>query len=498
MTEPEFYDAVVSYLASLQMLGQVAIYALCSIAAAVTFQVVLYAVRNKHFWGAVLIGVALVPGSAEAAITVNEESWTAYGFPQCSTSGGLNFFAFTYRTTVSPRSTRELYLASVCDGNSVELRGSLRVNHVPTPLDEETARIAVIAAMAEFAYDPYSPPCPGWNCGPPCAEIDDSSVGLNCCGGGNYGATWYVGQDSNQCSVLKCNNVDCRSCPPFDGSDEGQPCACAAGGQGTLVLQYGSNGCPNGVFCDGCEPCPEVDESQVGSPCTTANSLPGQWAITTGTDHCPTLVCMEIPQEPDDPCTKDENEDGIPDYLEGNPFATLEPGDDCYCGEGKSGKIVDEENEDGCPVPTCDCDEEDEEEKCPDYDGDGCCDEDDPDPEDPKYGCEDCEHAIVEEINRAYYTLSELISLPRSGVVNQTWQFELDLGSTVGPGGLGQMITGDLNALQFYFSGGRPVGFQEAVDELEMYRSRIRNLLAAGIYCLFAVSCLYALFNPAR
>ena len=51
MTAPEFYSAVLHHLQRLDELSAVQCYALCCIAAANTFIVIMYAARNKNFWG---------------------------------------------------------------------------------------------------------------------------------------------------------------------------------------------------------------------------------------------------------------------------------------------------------------------------------------------------------------------------------------------------------------------------------------------------------------
>lgn len=51
MTDLEFYAAVLQKLQRIDELLVVACYALCCIAGANTFIVIMYAARNKNFWG---------------------------------------------------------------------------------------------------------------------------------------------------------------------------------------------------------------------------------------------------------------------------------------------------------------------------------------------------------------------------------------------------------------------------------------------------------------
>jgi|GEM_PF-5006020 len=333
-----------------------------------------------------------------------------------------------------------------------------------------------------------------------CPPPNTSLIGLNCCASG-YGSTWTIGTNSWGCSVLTCNDSVCHSCPnPPPTTEENTPCQCEGGGEGAIIWDYDSNGCPVSTRCDGCEDC--EDPGTPGGECRLEDGSLGKTKLVDGNDGCPELVCDS------DPCSLDANANGTPDYLDGNVYAGKQAGDACTA-EGCSrdtGKIVMEESEDGCPVPKCQCECDD---KGGDADNDNCCDDEDPDPDDPDTNCNDCTFKVQEKISAIVQTFRDKLSLPQDvGRINYdaAGKFELDLNSTSHHGitAFGVKFGGNIADYTFWWGSAPAPGGTEPPTQGELVQTgrekieALRTIISACVYLVFARQCFSALFHPAR
>ncbi|WP_437229793.1 hypothetical protein SH661x_001626 [Planctomicrobium sp. SH661] len=446
-----------------------------------------------------LLLIGLMPCTANAQYIWNGAGTVLVqlsGSGQGCTSGGA-YFTLLRRTT-GGQDIPYLFQYS-CSNNSFTRRDNGGPENVITAQEYTDAATAVGYTFcptflnAGCGYPP--PPCPGY---------DGGQVGQNCCSNGLFGATYYVATDGDGCEYLACNSGSCHGCgdPPSPG--EGQSCSCGEGqGNGVTSFTYDGNGCPNGTFCDDCQPCPELsggDLEQVGRECQTETAS-GHFEIVDGPDGCPTLDCVSDP----DPCLADSNRDGVYDYLEGNPYGpmlSMGEGYACVCEDDREGKLHIENNEDGCPVPSCVCEEDECKDAGGDTDGDGCCDDEDPDPNDSEVNCDDCNMKIKEKMQEIVQTFRYAVALPYAGGTESQWDFEIDLMSTsdsplIRPFGI--KFGGDLTEGRLWV-GQESAGSvnDDVLARLFEWRSTVRGVIAGGVYLLFAMQCLFALFDPSR
>lgn len=333
------------------------------------------------------------------------------------------------------------------------------------------------------------------NAQPPCPPVNTALIGLNCCAAGESGATYFLTTNSYGCQVLACAADSCHAdCPPPPSQSEGSSCACDGGGTGTIVYEYDGNGCPDGAVCDGCMACPEL-VGTVGDACTCSDGKNGTLQQSIGDDDCPILLCTCS----SGPCDVDANEDGIPDYLEGNPLFGKEEGDECECENGQDGEVVFKETPDGCPYPACECECE-----AGDADMDGCCDDEDPDPDDESVGCDNCEQQIAQKLNDLVILFRSKVGFTAPGEIEPSaLSFTVDTtGALPGIFNFPLKFGGDFSTLKFWY--GHPENTQgrglppTVFDNLATVRSTVRGALAILIIVLFWRAMLKALFSPHR
>lgn len=493
LTTEEWQQAILSRLDYQSELLLVLVFAVACVAASGSFQVILYAARNKNFWGAVAFCLVSLQVDAQAGCIGND----------------------CFENIVVTN--------SFCSGDLWLTEGTYTLTRFGTSYAGWSWRVAVFDATGAFSscvvWSPFNPggvtisfanasqagfwdarvANPG-NCNVPCDPVDGASVGLNCCPPGEFGATWYIAIDGDGCEYLACNSGACHGCgPPNPGwPAEGSPCECEEGQTGGVVVYtYDGNGCPNGYFCDSCEECPPLSPEQLellGTPCE-AGGMSGYYLDRVGADGCPEIYCdVEIPV-----CVLDSNRDGVPDYLEGNPYAGMEVGAECVCEGGKPGKIKIETNQDGCEVPICDCSGEEE---CEDKDNDECCDDEDPDPNDPDVKCDDCDLTLGNRVGNLITALVNKIDLPSASYseASDEWTFEFDSAAPI-PGVVvfGLRFGGDLtNGTFWYDNPGSSSSWDSVFGEFYGYRPALRGLLACGVYLSFFYGILGAAFHPGR
>lgn len=371
------------------------------LAAVHTFSLIHMAMRAAKFFGCVLAVVLVAGGSAQAAIMVDILE------TKCD-QGNRNLRVWLWDSVGGAIGNATFSIS--CDGTET---GNFSGSGLPLG----SGHMAAIRAVA-------GGPCA--NCsdvGPPCPPIDTGLIGLNCCPVGESGATYFQTVNSKGCPVLACASFNCDSnCPPPPSGTEGSACNCGDGTTGTLVYTYDENGCPNGTFCDDCELCDPVEQ---GNPCTCEDGGTGR--TSQGPDDsmgCPTEFCDCLGVD----CNADENENGIPDSQEDNPYQAKEEGESCTCegGERDGGTIVIENDENGCPQPRCKCECQD---KGGDADGDGCCDDEDPDPEDESKDCKSCEDHIQDRFQLVIAKFANKVGLQEITVEDQEWEFGIDTSS---------------------------------------------------------------------
>lgn len=234
--------------------------------------------------------------------------------------------------------------------------------------------------------------------------------------------------------------------------------------------------------------------STVGDSCGENGERIG---VTIGEDGCNTLTCSDGPDE-NDPCIKDTDRDGVPDYLAGNLYWNAKEGQSCVCLNDGEGTIEMRLNADGCPVPTCSCD-------CTagDSDGDGCCDDEDPDPHDKDANCESCEYKFTEKISEIVALFRAKVGVPAGGTELKDWSFDVDLGTvkTSWFSAFGVRFGGNLTTGSFWLgqpgSGVRP-DQDSVISEFLAYRQTFRTIVGLCCYLVFAGNVLSAVFNTAR
>lgn len=383
-------------------------------------------------------------------------------------------------------------LSRFCDGGyGAYLEGVGGDPNVFTRPGFDPIRADVLALIAA--------PCS--NCPEECDPVNESLIGLNCCPSPQFGATYYVAVDENDCPYLACNTANCMTCPPPPATPEGTSCPCGAGetGDGTITYVY-ENGCPVGTVCDGCEPCPEL--MNVGEPCeyrdVDGELIQGTYGTETGPDNCPRLVCRA--DTSGQGCEEDYNEDGVPDVLEGNPYRDMDHGAACECEDGEQGTVKWANNGFGCLVPSCEC-------KCEDKDGDDCCDDEDPDPDDSSVTCEDCEFEIGEKVTAIQNVF--LSKIPSPSTTNTVaYNFEFDLGATPiyvfgKPVAFGQRFGGNLSSGEMWLgqqqeNPGRVGVNHEVFEWFIARRGEFRSLLSLVAYAFGLRAILLAIFDPSR
>jgi len=483
MTTAEFYAAVLQRLQRLDELSVVGTYALCCIAAANTFIVIMYAARNKNFWGCFAFAAGLFFSSSAFADASWYSNWTTNA-PYCTDAG-------PYQTWVNGGTVHVNKGGVQCDANwSYVVRISNGVVSEATVYGctQEFTGAGDGAVLASHSIA-YSGSCVV------CDQYNENLVGFSCCPPGQFGATYYVATDADGCDYVTCNTSACHGCPTPPSVSEGSTCSCGEGqGDGVVAYTYDSDGCPVGTICDSCVPCPELAGS-AGDSCEASDGSPGHLVSGTTADGCPTLACAtdDIPV-----CELDSNRNGTPDYLDGNPLAAVEEGTACACSNGDQGVVEMRNNSDGCPVPTCSCESD-----CAagDVDNDGCCDDEDPDKEDPNSNCDSCDYKFSQKVGEIVGLFRAKIGVPQGGTSSKDWEFDVDLGSTGSTAAFGIRFGGNLTTGTFWLGQpGGPVRPEQGTvfSEFLSWRSTVRIVLALCCYLIFSGNVLSAVFNTAR
>lgn len=504
MTDAEFYEELLTRIDYQNDLLLIVIFGVICAAAAGSFQIILYAARNKNFWGCLAFtGLSLgsVHGAEAGCVSFTPGSYycfTNITFTRYACGGGDGTLYAAHGTANyqifyangdplggvgSCTWIVHRYRASgaffSCQIHGIPYGGTIYEEYLP-----------------DLGFEVGIPTFPG-DC-PECGPYDGGAVGLNCCPSGHYGATWYVAKDHFNCDFLACNTANCQECPPDpDLPPEGAWCECPEGEiGGVVVFTYDLNGCPVGWFCDSCEPCPPLtpqQEALIGQRCSYGG-MDGIYMVQGGADGCDEVYCnVEV-----DLCEVDANRDGVPDYLEGNPYRDIPAGTECTCENGQPGKVISENNEDGCPVPKCgEC-----EEPCEDEDNDECCDDEDPDPEDPDVKCDDCDLELGSRISSLIGQFRAAIDLTESSYSEapDSWTFEVNATQPI-PGVVvfGLRFGGDLTSGTFWFENpGNSSSWDSVFGEFYSHRNTLRGLCACGVYLAFFYSVLTAAFHPAR
>ena len=182
-------------------------------------------------------------------------------------------------------------------------------------------------------------------------------------------------------------------------------------------------------------------------------------------------------------------------------MAGSEEGAPCTClgGERDGGTVHYEDDENGCPVPSCQCD-------CTagDHDGDGCCDDEDPDPDDSSLNCDSCDYKFAEKVGEIVGLFRAKVAVPSGGTGSKDWEFDVDLGTSSSSQlvrSFGVRFGGNLTTGIFWLNqpGGAVRPEQgDVFGQFLQYRATVRTVIGLCCYLIFAGNVLSAVFHPAR